>query len=382
MDQGYLQLHAGEDIPLAYVELEGDIFLMATSRNARWPSWILRNGRCDVSIAGNRSAYMCRLVKDANQRKLILDQFRKKYGSTRVNSWFASDSRCIKLTPLNHEEVAAYENNYFRWLEDEFDSIAEDYDNHIFGNSINAYLRERSVSLMVEAFRDHRTLLEIGCGSGTETIELLRQGHQIVAIDISQQMLDVVKSKAIREGLQGQIELVKLRAGDVNSLISMYGESHFDGIYSTYGAFNCEPDISSLASPLRRLIRTEGKMLLGIYNKTCALESIGYLIKGKPRKAFSRIHSKIMEGDSRFCVDTFPYTPWYVNKVFSPFFRVVRVIGLPVILPPSNLAKYVQPFGSSMKTLKKIDTTIGRHWPFNLLGDHFLTLLEPMKEKS
>ncbi|MDS0256905.1 class I SAM-dependent methyltransferase [Thermoplasmatales archaeon AK] len=375
-EEQYLKLELDKEIPLAFVASGDHIFLFSTSPDARWPSSILRSGKCFAQVNGNYSEFRTSLVTSKTRKTELLAEFSKKYGADRVERWFDTASRCIELIPIANDTVENHDN-YHAWLEAEFDSIAEDYDRHIFGNLINSYLRERSVNVMSKIFSKSHRLLELGCGSGTETIEMLKQGHEVVALDISQKMLDIVKAKAAKEGMAERIETVKLRVKDIGVLVSRYGEESFDGIYSTYGALNCEPDLSGIPLVLRRLLKNDGDLFLGVFNKICAFETIGYLLRIKPKLAIARFGKVLREGDSRFCVDSFPYTPWYYRGLFEPYFRVEKIMGVPVILPPSNLVRYIQPFSRGVERLKRIDNALGELWPFNLVGDHFLMILKP-----
>ncbi len=53
--------------------------------------------------------------------------------------------------------------------------------------------------------------LEIGCGTGTNAIELARRGFRVIAIDVSQKAIEVAAQKADAEGVDG----IEFRACDV-----------------------------------------------------------------------------------------------------------------------------------------------------------------------
>ena len=57
-----------------------------------------------------------------------------------------------------------------------------------------------------ESFRRYsdnlpRTVLELGCGTGSMTLELARRGYDVIAIDLSEEMLAVADSRAREERL-------------------------------------------------------------------------------------------------------------------------------------------------------------------------------------
>ena len=104
-----------------------------------------------------------------------------------------------------------YDEVIYGDLEAAFDSVATDYDHHIFDNPINTWLRNVSIGMMAQIFEPGQTVLEVGCGTGTETLSLARKGVRVIASDISQKMLDVLSRKASAAGLSGRIVPVHCR---------------------------------------------------------------------------------------------------------------------------------------------------------------------------
>jgi hypothetical protein len=76
-------------------------------------------------------------------------------------------------------------------------------------------------------------------------------------------------------------------------------------------------------------------------------------------------------------VDAFAYSVPEFCRIFSHHFRVVAVEGAPVLLPPSDLTRYVEMIARRFRTLDAVDAAIGRRFPFSWLGDHFLVGMEP-----
>lgn len=52
-------------------------------------------------------------------------------------------------------------------------------------------------------------ILDLGCGHGRWTLPLLRQGHRVTAVDISQKSLEVLERRAKKEGLEKNLRVVK-----------------------------------------------------------------------------------------------------------------------------------------------------------------------------
>jgi SAM-dependent methyltransferase len=365
-----------DEIELAYVEDGNNIFLVSSGNEARWPSKILREGKAVVTVEGRILERGAQLVSTKQSKDRILKLMSDKYGRDRTDRWFSLSSKIIELNDCLPDPEK--EDIYSKWLEAEFDSIASNYDEHIFGNEVNYLLRERSLVLMEKTFDRPALLLEIGSGTGTETIELLKRGHHVIASDVSSKMLEIVKQKARNLGLESQLDTMKVNGEQIESLIPIYGEGAFDGIYSTYGAINCIRDLSAIPRKLHSLLNSNGKLVMGIYNRFCVPEIGGYLAKFKPRSAFNRLKNTVQEGESRFCIDVFAYSMPEILRLFDPYFKTVYREGVPVIILPSNFVRYVRMFGRRFENLKRADAWLGRKWPFSMLGDHFLMVMKPL----
>lgn len=360
-------------VPLGFAREPGVVYLIARDRAARWPIAILRSGRAEMSFPDGGAAGTPHLVSDRAEQSRVLDLFRAKYGPAQFERWYDHPARVLRINVNNApSEAAAGTDRYYEWLESEFDNVAEDYDHHITGNRMNRLLRNRSLAWLEPRFQGARRLLEIGCGSGMETLPLLRAGHYIVAVDISERMLSTVRAKAEREGLGDRLETRQLRARDLNHLVKELGAASLDGAYSTYGALNCEPDLSPIPSALHQLLAPGAPFVAGVYNRWCLFEITGYGATLQTGRAFGRRHNPVPVGSSRFCVDVYAHSVADFRKLFSSGFSVERVEGVPVMLPPSDLSPYAEKFSRRFDRLAGWDAWIGRRWPFNQLGDHFL----------
>ncbi|EQD54138.1 Methyltransferase type 11 domain protein, partial [mine drainage metagenome] len=233
---------------------------------------------------------------------------------------------------------------YYGWLESEFDLIAWDYDRHILGNRMNRLLRDRSLAELQRILEGRSSVLEIGCGSGMETLELLKAGHSVVAVDISARMLEVVQRKARGAGVADRLRVHRLRARDLGTLVPEYGSTTFHGGFSTYGALNCEPDLGPVARALGRLLPEGAPFLAGVYNRWCAFEIIAYALTGRIGRAMGRWRDPVQVGSSRFCVDVVAYSAPQMRRLFRDDFRLERTEGVPVVLPPSDLVRYAEIF--------------------------------------
>jgi SAM-dependent methyltransferase len=369
-----LQLRTSTSVvTLGFAREEGSLYLIARDRAARWPVEILRTGSAQLTLPDGSLQGTPELVSDREEQTRILRMFREKYGPDRYARWYDRPARVLRITvgPTPSASTPGAEH-YYGWLQSEFDNVAEEYDHHILGNRINRLLRNRSLAWLRPRLAHAPNLLEIGCGSGMETLPLLREGHHIVAVDISERMLSVVRTKAEREGIADRLETRHLRARDLGRLAEELGQESIDGAYSTYGALNCEPELEPIPTALRRLLKPGAPFVAGVYNRWCLFEMAGYTASLQTGRAFGRRRNPVPVGSSRFCVDIYAHSVADFSRLFQEGFRVERVEGVPVLLPPSDLTGYAEKFSRRFELLADWDVRIGLRWPFNRLGDHFL----------
>ncbi|MCI4368725.1 MAG: methyltransferase domain-containing protein [Thermoplasmata archaeon] len=369
----YLAGTSGPPVPLGFVRDDDTVFLVARERSAAWPVAILRDGVADLRWPGGGGRGEVELVSDPLERSAVLTRFLDKYGAERFARWYEHPARVLRVR-LGTQAAAdgPGSERYYGWLSAEFDNVAADYDRHITGNRMNRLLRDRSLAWLRPLFKRSPHLLEIGCGSGMETIPLLTEGHEIAAVDISERMLEVVRGKAKELGLSERLSTHHVRARDLSALLPNFGPGAFDGAYSTYGALNCEPDLTSLAPDLHALLAEDASFVAGVYNRWCLFEIVGYSLTFQWGRALGRRRNPVPVGASRFCVDVYAHSAGDFERLMAPEFRPVRVEGVPVLLPPSDLTSYAEKFGRHFPLLARLDARAGKLWPLNRLGDHFL----------
>lgn len=302
----------------------------------------------------------------------VLLAFTRKYGGEVVRSRYWGQRTYVELDCVE-AEVGNLQDIVYDDIRAAFDGVAEHYDQHILGNPINTWLRNVSVRTLEQFFGPGDTVLEIGCGTGTETLRLARQGVRVLASDISGKMLEVLERKAKLEGLEDRIFTLRCRADGLKSGVSSLGFGKFDGAYSTYGAINTEPRLTDLFRDLHDLLKEDGVLILGVWNKYCLYEILGYLFRGRPRLAFARFRNPVPIGKSRFCLASNSYSVASLGKQTGSFFKLKSILGVVVLLPPSNLIRYL-PKGQWLTFLEQLDLRLGRTFPFNRLGDHFLAV--------
>ncbi|WP_188680568.1 class I SAM-dependent methyltransferase [Thermogymnomonas acidicola] len=366
-EHGVATLVAGKAIPLVYVREGGSVFIGASRGNEEWFRQVMLSGSALLDLNGKRVRMRATLVSDPDERRVVEGLFRACFPD-RFSMWFSERTKWVAMS-----EGAQGEGGYLPWVRDEFDAIAWDYDRHIYGNWINSYLRERSLGVLSGIVRPGMRVLDIGPGTGTETIPVLEMGAEVTAVDISAGMLTVLRSKAESRGLASRLRCLNGPAGYVLSDLAGKGET-FDLVYSTYGALNCEPDLRSVALNIRDCLKEGGMCFISVYNRFCLSEAIASVLRMKVSRVVDRSRRYIPLGHSRFCVDIFSYSLAEVLSCFREHFRVERVFAVPALIPPSDFAASLDGMVDKGR-LKKIDAAVSGLPLIRALGDHTAVLM-------
>jgi len=360
-------LDGSSDVPLRFVEFHGRPHILYSEANPpAWISWaseaLVRWQIGNETFVGNATAVKDRQTLEGE----ILPQVTRQFGTERLSRWFGSDIGCLALsgspaTASYHEQVEAL-----------FDHAAPDYDRTVQNDQLNRHLRMVSSEILRNLFPAGSRVLEVGCGTGLETIPLAESGAQVLAVDISAKMLAELERKVRAARVQDRVELRKGSIRELQNVLSDVRPGTFDGAFSHFGALNCEPNLNGLPSILHRLIKTNGKVSLGVLNRTSLAEMVLFTASLRPSRALARLQSALGVGRSQFGVQVFPYGPGAIRRLFRPFFAEEKAIGVSVLLPPSHLGGRLLPHPTLFGLLESLDASVAERPLFRFLGDYFL----------
>jgi SAM-dependent methyltransferase len=106
-------------------------------------------------------------------------------------------------------------------------------------------------------FRAGDRVLDVGCGTGLDTLHLAARGVRVTAVDASPGMIARLRSKLATAPFA---ELVETRIGDIVDVTAELG-GPFDGALSSFAALNTV-DLARFSSILARLVRPGGRVVL------------------------------------------------------------------------------------------------------------------------
>jgi len=234
-----------------------------------------------------------------------------------------------------------------------FDRLAERYDAVWTKSPAGRLQREAVWRHLDPLIRRGDRVLDIGCGTGEDALHFAQLGGQVLALDVSPEMVRVARGKG------------------VNARVLPIEGSHalavaFDLVLSNFGGFNCVRDLSALRETLARLVRPEGYLALCFMGRFCLRESAHYVLRGQFRKAARRWPGETLTSAG---LRVFYPTLKQVRQALSPHFDLVADVGIGVYVPPSFVEGTPAPL---LNALAKLDVRVESSRIGRAIGDHRL----------
>src|SRR6202023_415017 len=124
-----------------------------------------------------------------------------------------------------------------------------------------------------------KKVLEIGCGIGTDTINLARQGAQVTSVDLSEKSLELARQRTVVYGVQDQVKFYRGNAEELSGLVPVEA---YDLIYS-FGVIHHTPHPERVLEQVRRYARPGTTVKIMVYHRR-SWKVLGILLgEGKGR---------------------------------------------------------------------------------------------------
>ncbi len=271
------------------------------------------------------------------------------------------------MTPTVDEQLAA--------TAAAFDSVAETYDGPQGNNQLIHRMREIVWDRVALLLDGPSTLLDIGCGTGIDAQHFAQLGHQVLATDWSEAMVERAAARSV--ACAGRIATSRVGAHELHRLRDAPGS--IDLSYSNFGPLNCVPNLGETARALAALTRPGGHAVFTVIGRYCPWEVAHYA----RRRRWSRIGVRFSRAVTPVGMNG--HTIW--TRYFSPREFVREWVGndsdwvvdhyeaLSLFVPPPYIETVSRNHPSLFSALVSIDELTAR-WPVvRAMGDHFLVVL-------
>jgi len=269
----------------------------------------------------------------------------------------------------------------YKTLEARFDRVAQFYDAQYGtptergrGNPLLGLLREQHLTLLRGWFPAKAQVLDIGCGTGEETLTLARDGYAVLGVDISPAMIRQAQTKAAVYGLNRGLVFHALPAGRLEQLEA---RGPFQGAFASRGTLNTEPDLAGVARGLHALLEPGARFVATVMGRRCIFEELHNLRRGTPNATMERpaAWTETRAGAGSVIAPVRFYTAQEFAQPFAEHFAIESVIAFPLLLPPVHLHDLYTMHEDYYRKRARLDARL-RSWPLlRGWGDHFMMVL-------
>ncbi len=256
-----------------------------------------------------------------------------------------------------------------------FDALAGVYDDIFTDSCIGRAQRAVVWREINRCFPPGRSVLDFNCGTGADALHLARRGVNVVACDVSSEMIGVARRRLQRAGLASSVEFHVLATEDLRHLRA---PSAFDGALSNFAGLNCVEDLQALGSDIAALLKPGTALVICVFGRWCLWEMLWYLCRGSPRKAVRRVRrggcaARLGEGVS---VQVRYPSNRDLKRALAPHFLLKEWFGVGVAVPPSYLELLAVRYPRLLRLCSFLDRGLSRTPVVKGLADHRLFIFE------
>lgn len=254
-----------------------------------------------------------------------------------------------------------------------FDALAAGYDSSFTYTAAGWEQRMQTrkwIALFLDPVRP-LNILELNCGTGEDACWMASKGHEVIATDISEEMISNATIKA--DGILKP----KFIVADNLDVRSVVNEQKFDLIVSNFSGFNCHDPLrlEKLNDDLISMLHPAGVLVVGVFGKNCLWEMMYYSLNGNFRSAFRRWKQTAMVSFEERTQPVYYYSPKDLENRLQGFsLSEKRPIGL--FTPPSYLHAWTKKRKRLVSFFATLDRTVGHFQFLSSFADHSLLVFK------
>jgi ubiquinone/menaquinone biosynthesis C-methylase UbiE len=134
-----------------------------------------------------------------------------------------------------------------KFVEDTYVKIAQAYADEFFEDTVDLPF----IDMLVDVLPEQAKVLDLGCGPGQFSKYLAEKGFQVDAIDVSDEMLAIAKTKVVG---------ISFKKMDMRSL--KFAGGTFDGVLAAYSIIHIPTaELPDVLDEIKRVLKPQGKVL-------------------------------------------------------------------------------------------------------------------------
>lgn len=256
-----------------------------------------------------------------------------------------------------------------------FDFIAKTYDTDFTNSAIGKLQRNKVWNFFTNETKNTKSkkVLEINCGTGNDALWLADKGFDVIATDISSEMIAIANSKNKIENHPN----LHFEICGFNNLIHQYQQYQFDMVFSNFAGLNClsKQELINLDKDLAILLKPKGQLIVVLLGKYCVVESLYFLFKFDWKKITRRKRKANAYLSENNYQETWCYSYQELETIFSSF-KLIKKKPIGLFIPPSYFEKTMKRWPVLLYLLQNLDSLFGGISNFSNFGDHYILHLE------
>ncbi len=265
--------------------------------------------------------------------------------------------KIVKI-PMNESDV----NSYIMEVSRLFDGYADTYSEHFNRTLVGRYQRQRVYSVLSVYFQEANTVLDVGCGPGSDFAFFRQFGVQVDALDVSPAMIRQAHLECRRLNVPFQLFCTPVE--------KFTPPRKYDIILMNFGVANALANLAQALRSMRNWLAPQGKLVIVSMPAFHLWSFLGAIYRLQISYLWNRfVKNQIRLGDAV----TIVYHP---PKVFPACYRVVRRVALAPLLPAPHQSRTNRLLGQLTRWLMPLDLRLTARLPAAWGGDHICYVLE------
>jgi ubiquinone/menaquinone biosynthesis C-methylase UbiE len=219
-------------------------------------------------------------------------------------------------------------------------------------------------------------ILELNPGAGDDAVLFSEKDFNLVATDVSEEMLKITIQKANQFSMQTKISSQYL---DLDSFDETMFDKKFDLIFSNFGGLNCiQPELlQKFLQKIPLLLAPKGRFIGVVMPKFCLWETAYQLLRFRFGKAFRRLTSnEVVTNIHGSNLKTWYYNPSQIKKWTGKKLKLIATTPVGFATPPSYLEYNFFHRKRLLLRLNHLEKKFNRASFLSGMADHFLIDLQ------
>jgi SAM-dependent methyltransferase len=252
----------------------------------------------------------------------------------------------------------------------DFDPHAPAYDANFSDSHTGAMYRQLVHDYLKKSLPLNKlSILEVNCGTGVDALFLAGLGHQVLATDISPEMIRIADAKAANAAIPHR---PCFRVYDVKN--AQLPGNNFDVVFSNFGGLNClSPDeLKASLQHFYHCLKPGGRLILVVMPPYCAWESLYFFVRLRWKQMFRRAATSpvLVELDGVIIKTWYYFPSFFIRHLSGWKLESLQPIG--IALPTPSMDPILRHRPRLSRFLFGLEKRLANFSLLSSLSDHFL----------